>query len=186
MALSTVSTRYSPQLCRQLVALFHSAEKKTSKYCWRQCSLVKAAVHGSTAKKFVSAVHVMCVYCKRNGWYILHRHQTYLWHHFWATVYKTVRPMLSDRWLSCLSVCMPLCNVGILWPNGWTDQDETWHGSKPRFRPHCVRWGPSFPPSQKRYTASPILGTWLLRLNGRWSQLLLSYCQLSYRIYNFP
>jgi len=25
---------------------------------------------------------------------------------FWATVYKTVRPMLSDRCLSCLSVCL--------------------------------------------------------------------------------
>ena len=36
---------------------------------------------------------------------------------FWATVYKTVRPMLSDRCLSVLSVC----NVGILWPNGWMD-----------------------------------------------------------------
>jgi len=25
---------------------------------------------------------------------------------FWATVYKTVRPVLSDRCLSCLSVCL--------------------------------------------------------------------------------
>ena len=25
-----------------------------------------------------------------------------------------------------LSVC-PVCDVGVLWPNGWTDQDETWH-----------------------------------------------------------
>ena len=37
----------------------------------------------------------------------------------WATVCKTVRPTLSDRCLSVLSVC----NVGVLWPNGWTDQD---------------------------------------------------------------
>ena len=28
-------------------------------------------------------------------------------------------------------------------PNGWMDQDETWHGGRPRARPHCVRWGPS-------------------------------------------
>jgi len=36
----------------------------------------------------------------------------------------------------CLSVCLsPLsvlsvlsvCYVGVLWPNGWMDQDETWH-----------------------------------------------------------
>jgi len=36
---------------------------------------------------------------------------------FWATVYKTVRPMLSDH----CSVCMfglSVCNVGVLWPNG--------------------------------------------------------------------
>ena len=33
---------------------------------------------------------------------------------FWATVCKTVRPMLSVRCLPVLSVC-------------WTDQDETWH-----------------------------------------------------------
>jgi len=46
--------------------------------------------------------------------------------------------------LSVLSVC-PVCDVGTLWPNGWTDQDETWHASTPRPRPHCVRWGPSSP-----------------------------------------
>ena len=37
-----------------------------------------------------------------------------VWRFYWVTVCKTVRPMLSDRWLSCLSVC----NVGVLWPNG--------------------------------------------------------------------
>jgi len=43
--------------------------------------------------------------------------------------------------LSVLSVCI----VGVLWPNGWMDQDETWHGGRPRPRPHCVRWEPSCP-----------------------------------------
>jgi len=47
---------------------------------------------------------------------------------FGATVCKTVRPMLLDLCLSCLSVC----NVGVFWPNGWMDQDETWHGGRPR------------------------------------------------------
>jgi len=61
--------------------------------------------------------------------------------HFWATVCKTVRPMLSDRCLSVLSVC----NVGVLWSNGWMDQDETWRGGRPQYRPHCVRWEPSSP-----------------------------------------
>ena len=43
---------------------------------------------------------------------------------FWAIVCKTVRPMPSDR---CLSGCLPVCNICVLWPNGWMDQDETWH-----------------------------------------------------------
>ena len=59
---------------------------------------------------------------------------------FWATVCKMVRPMLSVRCLSC-----PVCDVHALWPNGWTDQDETWHAGRPRPWSHCVRWGPSSP-----------------------------------------
>jgi len=38
--------------------------------------------------------------------------------------------MLSDRCLSVLSVCLsvcPVCDVGVLCPNGYMDQDETWH-----------------------------------------------------------
>ena len=31
----------------------------------------------------------------------------------------------------CLS-CLSLCNVGVLWPNGWMDRDETWHVGRPR------------------------------------------------------
>jgi len=58
---------------------------------------------------------------------------------FGGTVCKTVRPMLSERCLSCLSC--PVCDVGVLWPNGWTDQDETWHAGRPRPWPQCVRWG---------------------------------------------
>jgi len=41
--------------------------------------------------------------------------------------------------LSVLSVC----DVGVLWPNGWMDQDQTWHEGGPRPRPQCVRWGHS-------------------------------------------
>ena len=52
-----------------------------------------------------------------------------------ATVCKTVRSVLSDRYLSVLSVC----NVGVLWPNAWMDQDETWNAGRTRPRPHCVR-----------------------------------------------
>ena len=33
----------------------------------------------------------------------------------------------------------------LLWPNGWMDQDGTWHGGVPRSRLHCARWEPSSP-----------------------------------------
>ena len=46
--------------------------------------------------------------------------------------------LLSVRCLSCLSFCLSVCNVGVLWPNGWTDQVETWQAGRPRPRPHCV------------------------------------------------
>jgi len=74
---------------------------------------------------------------------------------FWATVCKTVRPMLLGRCLSC-PVCLSLCDVRVLWPNGWTNQDatSTWYGGMPRPRRHCVRWGPSSPPTQKGGTAA--------------------------------
>jgi len=44
---------------------------------------------------------------------------------FWATICKTVRPMLSVR-------CLSVCNIRALWPNVWTDQDEIWHAGRPR------------------------------------------------------
>jgi len=50
--------------------------------------------------------------------------------------------MLSDRRPFC--PVLSVCNVGVLWPNGWTDQDETCHAHRPRPWPHSVRWGPSF------------------------------------------
>jgi len=60
---------------------------------------------------------------------------------FWATVCKTVHPMLSN----CCHVCH-VCNVNVLWPNGWMDQDETCHEDRRRPRPHCVRRKPICPP----------------------------------------
>jgi len=37
----------------------------------------------------------------------------------------------------------------LLWPNGWMDQDATWHTGRPQPSTHCVRWEPSSP-SPKR------------------------------------
>jgi len=43
-----------------------------------------------------------------------------------------------------------VCDVGVLWPNSWMDQDETRHAGRPWPWPHCVRWGHSSPPPKKR------------------------------------
>jgi len=71
---------------------------------------------------------------------------------------KCVQQFLGDRLqngspyaIGPLSVCpvmsvLSVCNVRALWPNGWTDQDETWQAGRPQPWPHCVRWGPSSPP----------------------------------------
>ena len=69
---------------------------------------------------------------------------------FWATVCKTIRPILSESvCLSvCLSVCRCVCDFGVLWPNGWMDQDATWHEGRPQPRRLSVRWGPSRLPSK--------------------------------------
>jgi len=57
--------------------------------------------------------------------------------------------MLSDRCLSVLSCpVQSVCNVGVLWPNGLTDQNETWHAGRPRPWSHCVRWGSSSLPQR--------------------------------------
>jgi len=76
--------------------------------------------------------------------------------HFWATICKTVCPVLLDR--------RPVCDIGVWWPNGWMDQDETWHAGKPRPWPHCVRWGPSSPPPKGH--SPPIFSPCLLWPNG--------------------
>jgi len=71
------------------------------------------------------------------------------WGYFWATVYKTVRPMLSVRCLSLSVLCV--CDVGTLWSNSWMDQDETWHAG--RSRPgHIVLDGDLPPPLSKGHS----------------------------------
>jgi len=63
--------------------------------------------------------------------------------------------MLSDRcpMLSCPA--LSVCNVGVLWPNGWTDQDETWRAYRPR-PSHIMLDGDPGTPPPKRHT--PIFG----------------------------
>jgi len=42
----------------------------------------------------------------------------------------------------------PIFGPCLLWPNGLIDQDDIWHGGGPWSRPHCARWGPSYPPQK--------------------------------------
>jgi len=55
----------------------------------------------------------------------------------------------------------PIFGTCPLWPNGWMDQDGTWHAGGPWSRPHCARWGPSSP-LQKWVRAPQIFGPFLL------------------------
>ena len=101
---------------------------------------------------------------------------------FWATVCKTVRPMLSDRCLcvcpvlssvSCLSCTVPsVCDVGVLWPNGFTDQDETWHAGRPRPWPHVLGGDPASPPlkghSPPNFWPISVAAKWVHELNVTW------------------
>jgi len=63
-------------------------------------------------------------------------HGLTIWH-FWAIVTSTGSPYATGP-LSCLSVCLSVCNVAVLWQNGWI---KTSLGTKyrPRPRRHCVR-----------------------------------------------
>jgi len=67
---------------------------------------------------------------------------------FWVTICKMVRPMLSDPCPIC--PVLSCCDVGVLWPNIWTDQDETWHAGRPRPSHIVLNGDPALP---KRGTA---------------------------------
>jgi len=85
--------------------------------------------------------------------------------------------MLSDRCLSVLS-CLSVCNVGVLWPNGWMDQDETWHASRPRPWPQMAE-----PPQFLAHICCGQTAGWIKMPHGRevglsprdigWGQVLL-------------
>jgi len=72
------------------------------------------------------------------------------WVHIGATWPYVMEALSVLSWLC-------ICDVGVLWPNGWMDQDETWHGGRPRLQPR-LRWGPSSP---KEAQLCPFLG-WLV------------------------
>ena len=67
---------------------------------------------------------------------------SFSFYRFWRLFVK--RFALCYRTIVCLS-CLSVCDVGVLWSNGWMDYDATWYGGRPRSRPYCVRWGLSSP-----------------------------------------
>ena len=86
-----------------------------------------------------------------------------------ATVCKTVHTIHA---VSYRTVVLSVCNVGVLWSNGWMDQDETWHAGMPR--PHCITiWWPTYP-SQKGQSPLPnFLGHVRCGQMAGWIKMLL-------------
>ena len=72
-------------------------------------------------------------------------------------------PKLSDRCLSCLYVCLSVCNVGLFWTNSWMDQNETWHAITPR---SCHIVLDVDPPPLPKGAEPPIFGPCLLWPNS--------------------
>ena len=68
------------------------------------------------------------------------------WSAFWATICKTIRPMLSHQCLSC-PVCLSV-KVGVLWLNEWMDQDATWYGGRLSPRHIALNGDPAPPPAK--------------------------------------
>jgi len=71
------------------------------------------------------------------------------------------------------TVVCPVCDIGELWPNGWTDQDETPQAGRPWPWSHCVRWVPMSPsrkgaePPNFRPMCCGQLGQWIKMPLGR-------------------
>jgi len=88
---------------------------------------------------------------------------------------------LSDRYapyamrpLSILSVC----GVGVLWRNGWTDQDATWYRGISLGPGDIVLYGDPAPPTE-RSTAAPTFqpvycGQTVAHLSNCWALVLLN------------
>jgi len=72
----------------------------------------------------------------------------------WATVCKAVRLMLSDRCLIVLSV-LSVCDVGVLWRNGWMDQDAIWCGGSCLGPGHILLDGNPVRPIPKKKRTTP-------------------------------
>jgi len=97
--------------------------------------------------------------------------------YFWqTTVYKECGfwRLFVERFALCyLSVVCLSVTLGPLVANGWMDQEETWHGGRPRRRRHRVTWGPISPP--KRGDSSPHFSAHVLWPDGWMDQDAIWY-----------
>jgi len=95
------------------------------------------------------------------------------------------RLALCYQTVVCLYVCI-VCNVGVLWRNGWMDQDETWLAGTPRPWSYCVACGmdPAPPPTKGQSVVSSFTLSVVslsvdvsqfghIVLHGEWAQLPL-------------
>jgi len=73
-----------------------------------------------------------------------------------------------------LSLCS-ICNVGVLWPTSWMDQDATGTEIGLGTSDIVLDEDPASP-TERGTAAPPLFGPWLLWSDGRPSQLLLSSC----------
>jgi len=76
------------------------------------------------------------------------------------------RPFVKQFALCYQTVVCVVCNIGVLWPNGWMDQDTSRYGGRPRPRRHCVRWGLNSPLKKGAQQTSWLFGPCLLWPNG--------------------
>jgi len=79
--------------------------------------------------------------------------------YFWATVSKTVRPMLSDRCLSCLSVSLLYCSQTV----GWIKMKL---GTRVGLGPGHIVLDGDLAPLPKKGAQPQIFGSCLLWPNG--------------------
>ena len=83
-----------------------------------------------------------------------------IWSRFWATVCKTVRPMISDRRLSCLSVCL---FVTLMYCGQTVGRIKMKPGTQVGLAlGHIVLDGDHGPTPPKGHSTAPIFGPYLL------------------------
>ena len=122
--------------------------------------------------------------------------------HYWADLqsvhgfhcYDNIAPNAKCQWVLVLAVCLvfgwpfvkrftlcyrsTVCDIGVLWPNGWMNQHETWHGGRPRPMPQGVM-GTQLPPERGTAEATSQMASQSVQLFLQRSRLL----QTSWHMY---